>query len=79
MQQASQVLAGERDYSAIKGDTGPLVYPAGHLYVYSLLHKVTDGGNNLAMGQAFFAILYLLTLATVLLCYRKARVRDCHH
>jgi alpha-1,3-mannosyltransferase len=28
-----------RDYSSLRGDTGPLVYPALHLYIYSQLHK----------------------------------------
>jgi ALG3 protein len=36
-------LSGERDYSKLKGDTGPLVYPAGFLYVYSLVKFVTNG------------------------------------
>jgi alpha-1,3-mannosyltransferase len=36
-------LSGERDYSKLKGDTGPLVYPAGFLYVYSLVKFVTGG------------------------------------
>ena len=29
MQQISQYRSGQRDYTIIKGDTGPLVYPAG--------------------------------------------------
>lgn len=29
MQQVAQYRSGERDYTLIKGDTGPLVYPAG--------------------------------------------------
>lgn len=29
MQQIVQYRSGERDYTLIKGDTGPLVYPAG--------------------------------------------------
>ena len=29
MQQIAQYRSGERDYTLIKGDTGPLVYPAG--------------------------------------------------
>ncbi len=30
MQQIAQYRSGERDYALIKGDTGPLVYPAGN-------------------------------------------------
>jgi len=29
MQQIAQYRSGERDYTLMKGDTGPLVYPAG--------------------------------------------------
>ena len=70
MQQVSLFLSGERDYTAIKGSTGPLVYPAGHVYTYSLLYRVTDSGRNILLGQGIFAILYLATLAVVMACYR---------
>lgn len=36
-------LNGERDYGNIEGDTGPLVYPAGFLYVYSAIQYITGG------------------------------------
>ncbi|CAK9171987.1 unnamed protein product, partial [Ilex paraguariensis] len=39
----SGFLKGERDYSNLKGDTGPLVYPAGFLYIYSAMQFVTGG------------------------------------
>ncbi|KAL1967892.1 hypothetical protein VTN77DRAFT_2309 [Rasamsonia byssochlamydoides] len=73
MQQVSLYHAGERDYTAIKGDTGPLVYPAAHVYIYSFLHGVTDQGRDIAFGQVLFAGLYILTLATVMACYVRAR------
>lgn len=41
--QVNGFLGGERDYRNLKGDTGPLVYPAGFLYVYSFLQYVTGG------------------------------------
>ena len=34
---------GEMDYTKIEGDTGPLVYPAGFLYVYSAIKFLTAG------------------------------------
>ena len=46
MQQVEAFLGGERDYEAIRGDTGPLVYPAGFLYVFTALKLIT-GGNVL--------------------------------
>lgn len=41
-QQAALFLSpnNERVYSKLIGDTGPLVYPALHLYIYSSLHKM---------------------------------------
>src|SRR5712664_536171 len=73
MQHVSLFQSGERDYTRIEGDTGPLVYPAGHVYVYSFLYDVTDGGRDILLGQILFAILYLLTLAVVMACYIRAQ------
>lgn len=69
MQQVALYQSGERDYTAIKGDTGPLVYPAAHVYVYSFLHELTDGGRDIAFGQLIFASIYIATLMTVVACY----------
>ncbi|KAF2152374.1 glycosyltransferase family 58 protein [Myriangium duriaei CBS 260.36] len=74
MQQVSQIEAGERNYAKIRGDTGPLVYPAGHVWIYRALAWATDAGKDIAAAQLIFAALYLATLATVMLCYRRAKV-----
>ncbi|KAL4942549.1 hypothetical protein BDV06DRAFT_191872 [Aspergillus oleicola] len=73
MQQIKLYLAGERDYTLIEGSTGPLVYPAAHVYSYSLLYKITDEGRDIALGQIIFAFLYLITLTIVMACYRRSR------
>jgi hypothetical protein len=75
MQQVSLFLSGERDYSNLKGDTGPLVYPAGHVYIYSGLYYLTDEGRNIKVAQCIFMLLYLGTLAVVMQCYRLAKVQ----
>lgn len=72
MQQISLYLSGERDYTAIKGSTGPLVYPAAHVYSYAGLYHLTDSGRHILLGQILFAILYLATLAVVIACYRQS-------
>ncbi|KAL4890216.1 putative alpha-1,3-mannosyltransferase [Aspergillus ambiguus] len=72
MQQISLYLSGERDYTAIKGSTGPLVYPAAHVYSYAGLYHLTAGGHDIHLGQILFAILYLATLAMVISCYRQS-------
>jgi alpha-1,3-mannosyltransferase len=71
MQQVRLFLDGERDYALIKGDTGPLVYPAVHLYIYSALYYLTNQGTNVVLAQGIFLLLYLVTIAFVLACYRR--------
>ncbi|QIW98545.1 hypothetical protein AMS68_004063 [Peltaster fructicola] len=74
MKQIAIYISGERDYVKIYGDTGPLVYPGGHVYIYRLLFGITDAGANVLLAQWLFAGLYLSTLAIVMLCYREAKV-----
>lgn len=68
MQQVQTFLQGERDYALIKGQTGPLVYPAGFLYVYSALYQMTAGGN-IMLAQTIFAFIYLTNQAVVMQLY----------
>ncbi|KAL4377148.1 hypothetical protein GQ457_02G002720 [Hibiscus cannabinus] len=72
MSQVSGFLGGERDYKNLKGDTGPLVYPAGFLYVYSAIQYVT--GGQVFPAQILFGILYIINLGIVLLIYVKTDV-----
>ncbi|KAK6495466.1 dolichyl-P-Man:Man(5)GlcNAc(2)-PP-dolichol alpha-1,3-mannosyltransferase [Arthrobotrys musiformis] len=72
MEQVSQYRAGERDYRNIKGGTGPLVYPAGHVYIYNWLYSLTDGGAQRERVQAAFWMAYMVTLWLAIACYRKA-------
>ena len=74
MQQVAQYVNGERDYVKLYGDTGPLVYPAAHVYIYRLLYAVTEEGRDIKLGQYIFIGLYLATLWLVMQCYRKAKV-----
>lgn len=75
MEQVSQFVSGERDYTKIKGGTGPLVYPAAHVYTYTGLYYITDKGKDIFLAQQLFAVLYMATLALVMLCYWRAKVR----
>ena len=72
MQQIGQIEQGQFDYSKIKGDTGPIVYPAGHVFIYSWMKVVTDGMNNIGKGQELFRLLYLVSLALTFLIYIQA-------
>lgn len=74
MEQVAQFVSGERDYTKISGGTGPLVYPAAHLYMYTAFYHLTDEGQNILLAQCIFAILYLATLGVVMACYWQAKV-----
>ncbi|KAK3113453.1 dolichyl-P-Man:Man(5)GlcNAc(2)-PP-dolichol alpha-1,3-mannosyltransferase [Teratosphaeriaceae sp. CCFEE 6253] len=74
MKQVAQYISGERDYVKLYGDTGPLVYPAAHVYIYRLLHYLTDEGQDIQQAQYVFIALYLSTLVLVMQCYRQAKV-----
>ncbi|EXJ84841.1 hypothetical protein A1O3_05515 [Capronia epimyces CBS 606.96] len=71
MVQVRMFIDGERRYGKITGPTGPLVYPALHLYIYTALYYLTDEGTNILRAQIIFAGLYLLSLAVVFACYRR--------
>ncbi|KAF8387838.1 hypothetical protein HHK36_026499 [Tetracentron sinense] len=72
MSQVSGFLEGERNYGNLKGDTGPLVYPAGFLYVYSAIQFITSG--DVFHAQILFGILYIVNLGIILLIYVKTDV-----
>src|SRR2546423_12556731 len=86
MEQVEQILGGERDYAVIKGGTGPLwyqllfdhetddSYPAGHVWIYTALYKITSNGRDIFPAQVVFLLLYLTTLAVTLSLYRTAKV-----
>ncbi|KAL5155699.1 Dol-P-Man:Man(5)GlcNAc(2)-PP-Dol alpha-1,3-mannosyltransferase [Glycine soja] len=72
MSQITGFLGGERDYRNLKGDTGPLVYPAGFLYIYSAFQYLT--GGQVYPAQILFGVLYIVNLAIVLAIYVKTDV-----
>lgn len=82
MQEVSGYLSGETNYMKLRGDTGPLVYPAGFVYVYSALYYLTDLGMDILTGQWMFMGLYLVTLGVVFSIYSKDKsvsaVGVCH-
>ncbi|KAM9315996.1 dol-P-Man:Man(5)GlcNAc(2)-PP-Dol alpha-1,3-mannosyltransferase [Gastrophryne carolinensis] len=69
MDEVEGVLNGTYDYTKLQGDTGPLVYPAGFVYIFSALYYITDQGSNIRLAQYIFAVLYLLTLFLVFRIY----------
>ncbi|XP_021065785.1 dol-P-Man:Man(5)GlcNAc(2)-PP-Dol alpha-1,3-mannosyltransferase isoform X1 [Mus pahari] len=71
MAQVEGFINGTYDYTQLQGDTGPLVYPAGFLYLFTGLYYATDRGTDIPMAQNIFAVLYLVTLVLVFLIYHQ--------
>lgn len=72
MEEVSGVLNdGQLDYVALRGGTGPLVYPAGFVYLFSALYYLTDHGTDVRKAQYCFAVFQSVLLVLVLFVYRK--------
>ena len=48
-------------------------YPAGFVYVFTLLYWLTSAGSDIHLGQYIFAVLYLVTVLMVFSIYRRVR------
>eukprot|EP01027_Heterolobosea_sp_BB2_P014037 GEZU01020200.1.p1 GENE.GEZU01020200.1~~GEZU01020200.1.p1 ORF type:complete len:413 (-),score=59.03 GEZU01020200.1:165-1403(-) len=66
-------LGGQWDYKKLGGQTGACVYPAGFVYLFALLHNITNAGENVRLAQYIFAFVYLALLATVFILYRRTK------
>ena len=64
MQEVKGVIYGDFDYQNLKGDTGPLVYPAGFVYIYSILYTICDNGTNILKAQYIFLLLHVTFIYT---------------
>ncbi|XP_076181662.1 alg3, alpha-1,3- mannosyltransferase [Ptiloglossa arizonensis] len=73
MQEVEGFLNGTLDYSKLGGDTGPLVYPAGFVYIFSILYYITGHGAEIKIAQYFFAALYIILLILVFRIYAKTK------
>lgn len=75
MQEVEGVVNGTFDYYELKGDTGPLVYPAGFVYIYLIFYYVTNFGRNVRLAQYLFTGIYLIMISAVFYIYnRNAKV-----
>lgn len=64
------------DYTTLRGDTGPLVYPAGFVYLYYLLYLVTGKGANIRLAQWIFVGLHTTLVAVLVLVLRSVERTD---
>mmetsp|Transcript_23620 Transcript_23620/g.93291 ORF Transcript_23620/g.93291 Transcript_23620/m.93291 type:complete len:259 (-) Transcript_23620:1201-1977(-) len=76
MEQIKIFLDGERDYHQIEGPTGPVVYPANFLYIFSALYKLTAGGTKIDRAQILFAIFHALNVSIVARTYLEDEKLD---
>jgi hypothetical protein len=67
------VVRGDTDYLHLRGDTGPLVYPGGFMWLFRALRAATAGGTDIRAAQWVFLGVYLATQAVVLDLYGRAR------
>jgi len=74
MQQVAVPMDGVFDYAAMTGDTGPLVYPAAHVWIFSALRVVTQG--VVIKAQVIFAGIYVVNIALVAWIYAVAAPRS---
>ncbi|XP_043210039.1 lethal(2)neighbour of Tid protein-like [Amphibalanus amphitrite] len=73
MQEVEGVYNGTLDYSRLGGDTGPLVYPAGFVYIFLGLYHITSGGANMRLAQYIFMAIYLANWALVSRLYVRSK------
>ncbi|XP_063234567.1 lethal(2)neighbour of Tid protein [Bacillus rossius redtenbacheri] len=73
MQEVEGVLNGTLDYKHLKGDTGPLVYPAGFVYIFGILYYITNQGRNIRLAQYIFCVFYIVMLSLVLRLYCRSK------
>ncbi|KAI4810230.1 hypothetical protein KUCAC02_019071 [Chaenocephalus aceratus] len=73
MDEVEGVINGTYDYTKLKGDTGPLVYPAGFVYIFTVLYYITSHGVNIRLAQYLFAAFYLITLLLVFRIYHRTK------
>ncbi|CAF0758417.1 unnamed protein product [Adineta steineri] len=71
MQEVEGVVNGTFDYYKLKGDTGPLVYPAGFVYIYMIFYYITNLGRNIRLAQYLFAGLYLIMISVIFYIYNR--------
>lgn len=73
MQEVEGVVNGTWDYTNLKGDTGPLVYPAGFVYIFMALYYITSNGTNIRLAQYIFAAFYIVTLILIFRIFHKSK------
>ena len=67
------LVHGVYNYSLLRGETGPLVYPGGFVYLYGAIRWLTHGGADVLPAQLAMAACYVATLGACTACHAIAR------
>ena len=59
------MLQNDFNYEHLEGQTGPLVYPAGFVYIFVLLRFFSNSGTNIFLAQLLFAGIHTLLIFVV--------------
>lgn len=77
MAQVKQIFNSSKlnfDYAQIEGPTGPLVYPAGHTYIFFLFKELTENGINIRLAQYIYMCIYITQIFLVYKIYSHKHV-----
>ena len=69
------LVHGVYNYSLLRGETGPLVYPGGFVYLYGAIRWLTHAGSDVRPAQLAMAACYVTTLGACIACHAIARPR----
>ena len=69
------LVHGVYNYSLLRGETGPLVYPGGFVYLYGAIRWLAHDGTDLLPAQLAMAACYVATLGAAIACHAIARPR----
>ena len=69
------LVHGVYNYSLLRGETGPLVYPGGFVYLYGAIRWLTHDGADVLPAQLAMAACYVATLGACIACHAIARPR----
>jgi len=70
---------GETNYTMLNGNTGPLVYPAGFVYIFTGLYHLTNKGTDVRAAQWIFSGIYLACFSVIALIYAAAAKTNKNH
>lgn len=76
MQEVEGVEKGSFNYTELRGDTGPLVYPGGFVIIFYILKKLTNDGKDIWFAQIIFALLHTGVVLIVSQLFKSIEVRD---